>query len=71
MKVLLARPVEEFTEDFINIEVKKELGIRGDMIPYYLKNKITPYPTTGLFAHNALYCCKEVNGKVILTGTLT
>ena len=68
MKVFLSFPVKSFTKDFIEIEVKKELGVRGDMIPYYLKDKPVHKPTTGLFDHKMFYCCKMVNDNVVLIG---
>ena len=68
MKAFLSFPAETFTKDFLDIEVRKELGIRGNMIPYYLKEKTVHKPTTGLFSRNMFYCCKIVNNNVILIG---
>lgn len=67
-KVTLSFPANLFTKDFLDTEVKKELGVRGDMLPWHLKKKPVHKPTTGIFDHKMIYCCKLVNGNVLLVG---
>lgn len=71
-RIILSFPKNQFTEDFINTEVNKELGIRGDMLPQYIKSKNihSNYKPSVLFNHNTVYCCKAVHDQVILVAAI-
>lgn len=69
-KIVLSFPKKFFKQDFLDIEVEKGLGVRGDALPNHLKENIrVDKRETGLFSKKLVYCCTSVNENVVLVGT--
>ena len=69
MNVRLSFPKEFFTPEFLKIANSK-LGVRGDDLPWYLKEKVEESKRTkGLFSPKFYYDCSVVNGIIVLRGS--
>lgn len=69
MNVKLSFPKEFFTPEFLKI-ANSNLGVRGDHLPWYLKEKVVESKRDkGLFSPNFYYDCRTVNGTVVLIGS--
>ncbi len=71
-KITLLIPRRFFSADFLNIEVKKCLGIRGDDLIQHFRGDMQELhknnKNSRLFNHDMIYMVKSTNGSVVLTG---
>lgn len=71
-RITLMIPKQFFTNDFLEIEVKKKLGIRGDSLIQHFKGEMHELhkhnKKSRLFNHNIVYMCTAVNNNVMLVG---
>lgn len=72
-KITLMIPKEFFTNDFLEIEVKKQLGVRGDALIQHFRGEMQRIHKHNkgakIFSHDMMYTCKMANDKVVFTGS--
>ena len=72
-KIILMIPKQFFARDFLEIEAKKEYGIRGDSLIQHFKGEMQELhkhnSQSGLFNSQMIYMCKSDGSNVMLTGT--
>lgn len=72
-KITLVIPFNFFTKDFLEIEVKKHLGVRGDdLIQHFtheMQNVHKSNKNSKLFSHDMVYDCKASGNNVVLIGS--
>ena len=72
-KITLMIPKQFFTKDFLEIEVKKHLGVRGDdLIQHFrgdMKDLHKNNKRSKLFSHDMVYDCSSTVSNVVLVGT--
>ena len=72
-KITLMIPKEFFTNDFLEIEVKKQLGVRGDALIQHFRGEMRNVhkhnKNSKLFSHDMIYTCKMVEGKIVFRGS--
>lgn len=66
-RIILSFPTKFFNDKFIESIAKNGLGVSGDDLPQYLKEKVNKEGR--LFNRDIMYCCKSVHNNVILVGT--
>lgn len=72
-RIILMIPKQFFTKDFLEIEVKKQLGVQGDTLIQHFKGEMQRLhkknKRSKLFSPHMFYMCKETDTAVILTGS--
>ena len=71
MKTIVLRiPAIQFNKDFLDCEVEKKLGVRGDALFYHIKKEYIKElkKETILFSNSVMYMCNRVGNDVILIG---
>ena len=72
-RITLSIPKQFFSKDFLEIEVKKGLGIRGDSLIQHFKGEMQRLHkhnrNSKLFSHDMIYMCKSVENNVVLVGS--
>ena len=71
-RITLMIPKQFFNKDFLEIEVKKQLGVRGDSLIQHFKGEMRELHKhnrkSKLFSPDMFYMCKAANNNVVLTG---
>lgn len=64
-------PASHFNKDFLECEVAKNLGVKGDDLYNHIKDEYIPNERKGslLFSSNMMYVCAQVGNDVVLSGT--
>ena len=72
MGITLMIPQQFFNKDFLEIELKKQMGVRGDTLIQHFRGGMQEIHkhnrNSKLFSDKMFYMCKAVNGNVVLTG---
>lgn len=72
-KITLMIPKQFFSKDFLDIEVKKELGVRGDDLIQHFKGEMQRLhkcnKNSKLFNHDMIYMCRMAGNNVVLVGS--
>lgn len=72
-RITLMIPKQFFTKDFLEIEVKKHLGVRGDDLIQYFRGDMRELHKNNkrskLFNHNMVYDCRSTVSNVVLVGS--
>ena len=71
--ITLSIPQQFFTKDFLDFEVKKELGVKGDeLIRHFtgtMKEIHSNNRNSRLFNKKMFFLCKATKNSVVLTGS--
>lgn len=72
-KIILSIPKKQFSKDFLDIEVKKKLGVRGDTLTQHFRGEMQRIHSrnkrSNIFNSAMFYMVTEKGNNVILTGS--
>lgn len=73
-RMVLKIPKQFLSKDFLEIEVKKKLGVRGDDLIQHLRGEMREVhkhnSKSSMFSPKTIYMCEMVGNDVKLTSTL-